>query len=150
MWIPSSPTHPRLLCQRSTVSLTDLFFLVIAWSSLYSYHSCPTSSRTISPDFAYSTSGSNEATLLLSPCHAAIRLRTYITTVSCWVTTDMNHCNNTSDTALAIRAADLCNILAPRTRRKWRHLPVITMWPITGSPSIVFHTCSDMHIMAVI
>ena len=69
-------------------------------------------------------------------------------TASCWVTTDMSHHKNMSDTTLTIRAADSCNILAPRIERKSHHLPGPTMWPITGIPGIVIHTRSDMHITA--
>jgi hypothetical protein len=62
----------------------------------------------------------------------------------------MSHHNNTSDTTLTIRAADLRNILTPRIEKKRRHLPVTTMWSITGGPGIVIHTHSDIHIIAVI
>ena len=62
----------------------------------------------------------------------------------------MSHHNNTSDTTLTTHAADSRNILAPRIERKERHLPVTTMWSITGSPGIVIHTQSDMHTIAVI
>jgi hypothetical protein len=62
----------------------------------------------------------------------------------------MSHHNNTSDTTPTIRAADLRNILAPKIERKRRHLPVTTMWSITGSPGIVIHTHSDMHTITVI
>lgn len=62
----------------------------------------------------------------------------------------MSHHNNTSDTILTIRAADLYNILAPKIERKGRHLPVPNMWPIIGSPGIFIHTRSYMRIIPVI